>query len=117
MQENQFTDKDIAMITIDGETKIVPVVRMSVNTPYFDGHLKAKVSKSLTCDLVIGNFPGASDRPDLEWCTSNVVDAVMIRAQSKQAEEPAKALKISLPSCDKELNVEMLKKARKAKRK
>jgi hypothetical protein len=67
VKEEQFTGKEIVMITIDGDAKVVPLAKIWVETPYYIWELEAMVLKSLICNLVIGNVAGVLDRPDPEW--------------------------------------------------
>lgn len=63
VKKHQYTGKQVAMTTIDGETKVVPVAEIYIDTPFYVGITEAMVPKSLICDLIIGNIPGVSDRP------------------------------------------------------
>ncbi|XP_053378778.1 uncharacterized protein LOC128548205 [Mercenaria mercenaria] len=116
VKEEQFLGKEIVMITIDGDAKVVPMAKIWVDTPYYIGEIEAMVPKSLICDLVIGNVPGVLDRPDPEWkkkIADTSVAAVMTRSQSRKAELPTKALNVPKPSCETEVNVETLKASQK----
>ena len=109
--EDQYTEKQIVMITIDGEAKVVPTARIQVDTPYFVGELEVMVPKALICDLVIGNVPGASDKPSPSWNDKRqeAIAAVMTRAQLEKAKKPLKELIVPVPSIKKELNSKELK--------
>jgi hypothetical protein len=110
------------MITIDGQAKIVPTAKISINTPYYKGEIEVMVPKSIICDLVLGNIPGVLDKPDPNWTKhqepktsiqESKVAAVMTRAQAKKAEQPINALNVPTPSCNAEINVDSLKRAQK----
>jgi hypothetical protein len=118
----QLSGKQIVMITIDGQAKIVPIAKININTPYYKGEIEAMVPKSLICDLVFGNIPGVLDKPDPNWTKhqepkasiqESKVAAVMTRAQAKKAEQQINALNVPTPSCNAEINVDSLKRAQK----
>ncbi|XP_053388947.1 uncharacterized protein LOC123538510 [Mercenaria mercenaria] len=117
VRPEQYLEKEIVMITIDGQAKVVPLAKIDVDTPYFEGEIEVMVPKTLICDLIIGNIPGVRDVTDPEWTSirdkSEATAAVMTRAQTQKAEGPMKALQVPEPSCDKEVNVDNLKKAQK----
>ena len=53
------------MITIDGQTKIIPAALILIDIPYHRGLLEAMVTlSSLTYDLVLGNIDKGSNTPD-----------------------------------------------------
>ena len=47
VKEEQYLGRDIVMITIDGDAKVVPLAKIWVDTPYYVGELEAMVPKSL----------------------------------------------------------------------
>ena len=58
-------DKRLVMITIDGQTKIIPAALILIDIPYYRGLLEAMVTlSSLTYDLVLGNIDKGSNTPD-----------------------------------------------------
>ncbi|XP_060603795.1 uncharacterized protein LOC132756686 [Ruditapes philippinarum] len=116
VKEEQLTGKEIVMITIDGDAKVVPLAKIWVDTPYYVGELEAMVLKSLICDLVIGNVAGVLDKPDPEWKETeepSAVAAVMTRAQHQRADRPTRALTVPKPSCEAEVDIEKLKESQK----
>jgi len=79
------------MITIDGEAKVVPTATITVDTPYYVGILEVMVPKALTCDLVIGNIAGATDKPDPNWRPSMIKRTENTSASKQEAASGDKA--------------------------
>jgi predicted DNA-binding protein (UPF0278 family) len=106
VKDEQFLEKEIMMVTIDGEAKVVPTARISVDTPYYVGELEVMVPKALICDLIIGNVPGATIKPDPEWVRRQTKSAaaVMTRTQLAKSKQPLNALQVPAPSVTKEIN-------------
>ena len=67
VSEDQMLEKKFAMITVDGQAKIVPAARIHIDTPYCRRLLKAMVLSSLICDFFLGNIDGVSDTQDQRW--------------------------------------------------
>ena len=112
VRKEQFQEKQIVMVTIDGDAKVVPTARIAVDTPYYVGELEVMVPKSLICDLIIGNVQGVSDKPNPDWNgrhSPTSAAAVMTRAQMKRTEQPIKALTVPVTSFRKEVSLEELK--------
>ena len=83
VKEDQYTDKCAYMRLIDNSMRRVPVVKITVNTPYFTGEVEAQCLPDAIYDLIIGNVPGARrpEDPDPDW---HEACAVMTRAQAKK---------------------------------
>jgi len=110
VREEHYLGREIVMITIDGDTKVVPVAKVLVDTPYYVGEVEAM--KSLICDLVIGNITGVRYKPDPKWektVETSAIAAVTTRAQHKKAYQPTQALNVPKPSYENEVDIEKLK--------
>ena len=112
VKPEQMTDKSYVMITIDGQTRIVPAAVIEVDTPYYTGELEVMVLKTLICDLVLGNMPCISDIPDENWNSETIAAAVVTRAQAEKEKRPMKPLLVP-DQCDDEINVQKLMQAQK----
>ena len=69
VKQEQMTNEKQAVILIDGTTRQFPVAKVSVDSPYFSGEVRALCMPNALCDLVIGNIPGAKDpsEPNHKW--------------------------------------------------
>ena len=98
VEEEENTGKKVTCILADGTTRIFPVARIKVDTPYFVGQVEALSMDNPVYDLVIGNIGGerAADNPNLDWkekvsfessptrVMTPEVSAVETRAQKKK---------------------------------
>jgi len=91
VKKEQFLGKQITMITIDGEAKVVPTATITVDTPYYVGIMDVMVPKALTCDLVIGNIAGATDKPDPNWRSSVMKRTDKTSVSGDKADDDAEA--------------------------
>ena len=81
--EGAFTGRNQTMVMVDYSTRVVPEVKVNIDTPYYKGEVLALCVEKPLVDLIIGNIPGARERnkPDIDWVPTL---AVQTRAQKKQ---------------------------------
>ena len=73
--ESAYTGRSQTMVMVDYSSRVVPEVKVSIDTPYYKGEvLELCVEKQLV-GLIIGNIPGARERnnPDINWVPALVV--------------------------------------------
>lgn len=64
MNEDQLTGASSLVYLVDGSAKMLPEVRIQVDTPYFTGLLTALCMREPLYDLIVGNISGVSERQD-----------------------------------------------------
>ena len=71
------------MVMVDYSSRVVPEVKVSIDTPYYKGEVLALCVEKPLVGLIIGNIPGARERnnPDINWVPAL---AVQTRAQAKR---------------------------------
>ena len=71
------------MVMVDYYSRVVPEVKVSIDTPYYKGEVLALCVEKPLVGLIIGNIPGARERnnPDINWVPAL---AVQTRAQAKR---------------------------------
>ena len=81
--EGAYTGRNQTMVMVDYSTRVVPEVKVNIDTPYYKGEVLALCVEKPLVDLIIGNIPGARERnkPDIDWVPTL---AVQTRAQKKQ---------------------------------
>ena len=80
--ESTYTGRSQTMVMVDYSSRVVPEVKISIDTPYYKRVLALCVEKPLV-GLIIGNIPGARERnnPDINWAAAL---AVQTGAHAKQ---------------------------------
>ena len=83
LPESAYTGRSHTMVMVDYSSRVVPEVKVSINTPYYKGEVLAFCVEKPLVGLIIGNIPGARERnnPDINWVPTL---AVQTRAQAKQ---------------------------------
>ena len=109
VKEDQYTEKFAYMRLIDNSMRKVPIVKITVDTPYFTGETEAQCLPDAIYDLIIGNIPMARrpTDPDPDW---HKACAVTTRAQAKKEKQftPLKVLdNLKSVNVSKEKLVEM----------
>ena len=81
--EKAYTGRSHTMVMVDYSSRVVPEVKVSVDTPYYKGEVLALCVEKPLVGLIIGNIPGARERnnPDINWVPAL---AVQTRAQAKR---------------------------------
>ena len=81
--ESAYTGRSQTMVMVDYSSKMVPEVKVSIDTPYYKGEVLALCVEKPLVGLIIGNIPGARERnnPDINWVPAL---AVQTRAHAKQ---------------------------------
>ena len=81
--ESAYTGRSQTMVMIDYSSRVVPEVKVSIDTPYYKGEVLALCVEKPLVGLIIGNIPGARERnnPDINWVPAL---AVQTRAQAKR---------------------------------
>ncbi|KAL7647143.1 UNVERIFIED_CONTAM: hypothetical protein RMT77_002401 [Armadillidium vulgare] len=59
VEKNQLTGKRMKMLLIDNSIRDVPVAKINVVTPYYEGEVEALALQDAIYDLIIGNISGA----------------------------------------------------------
>ena len=81
--ESTYTGRSQTMVMVDYSSRVVPEVKVSIDTPYYKGEVLALCVEKPLVGLIIGNIPGARERnnPDINWVPALVVQT---RAQAKR---------------------------------
>ena len=81
--ESAYTGRSQTMVMVDYSSRVVPEVKVSIDTPYYKGEVLALCVEKPLVGLIIGNNPGARERnnPDINWVPAL---AVQTRAQAKR---------------------------------
>ena len=81
--ESAYTGRIQTMVMVDYSSRVVPEVKVSIDTPYYKGEVLALCVEKPLVGLIIGNIPGARERnnPDINWVPAL---AVQTRAQAKR---------------------------------
>ncbi len=76
-------------ILADGTMRAFPVAWIHVDTPYYQGKVKASCTETPVFDLVLGNIPGVREPndPDHSWTTRTPMEAEDIRTQEEIGRE------------------------------
>ena len=108
--ESAYTGRSQTMVMVDCSSRVVPEVKVSIDTPYYKGEVLALCVEKPLVGLIIGNIPGARERnnPDINWVPAL---AVQTRAQAKREGVTSK---LKTPSIiDININPEQVSKAQK----
>ena len=81
--ESAYTGRSQTMVMVDYSSRVVPEVKISIDTPYYKGEVLALCVEKPLVGLIIGNIPGVRERnnPDINWVPAL---AVQTRAQTKR---------------------------------
>ena len=81
--ESAYTGRSQTIVMVDYSSRVVPEVKVSIDTPYYKGEVLALCVEKTLVGLIIGNIPGARERnnPDINWVPAL---AVQTRAQAKR---------------------------------
>ena len=81
--ESAYTGRSQTMVMVDYSSRVVPEVKVSIDTSYYKGDVLALCVEKPLVDLIIGNIPGAQERNNSDI---NFVPALAVqtRAQAKQ---------------------------------
>ena len=81
--ESAYTGRSQTMVMVDYSSRVVPEVKVSIDTPYYKGEVLALCVEKPLVGLIIGNIPGVRERnnPDINWVPAL---AVQTRAQAKR---------------------------------
>ena len=108
--ESAYTGRSQTMVMVDYSSRVVPEVKVSIDTPYYKGEVLALCVEKPLLGLIIGNIPGARERnnPDIDW-----VPAVAVE-NGTQARREGVTNKLKTPSIiDININPEQVSKAQK----
>ena len=108
--ESAYTGRSQTMVMVDYSSRVVPEVKVSIDTPYYKGEVLALCVEKPLVGLIIGNIPGARERnnPDINW-----VPAVAVETRA-QARREGVTNKLKTPSIiDININPEQVSKAQK----
>ena len=81
--ESAYTGRSQTMVMVDYSSRVVPEVKVSIDTPYYKGEVLALCVEKPLVWLIIGNILGARERNnlDINWVPAL---AVQTRAQAKR---------------------------------
>ena len=81
--ESAYTGRSQTMGMVDYSSRVVPEVKVSIDTPYYKGEVLALCVEKPLVGLIIVNIPGARERnnPDIKWVPAL---AVQTRAKAKR---------------------------------
>ena len=108
--ESAYTGRSQTMVMVDYSSRVVPEVKISIDSPYYKGEVLALCVEKPLVGLIIGNIPGARERnnPDINWVPAL---AVQTRAQARRE---GVTNKLKTPSIiDININPEQVSKAQK----
>ena len=108
--ESAYTGRSQTMVMVDYSSRVVPEVKVSIDTPYYKGEVLALCVEKPLVGLIIGNIPGAREQnnPDINWVPAL---AVQTRAHAKREGVTSK---LKTPSIiDININPEQVSKAQK----
>ena len=108
--ESAYTGRSQTMVMVDYSSRVVPEVKVSIDTPYYKGEVLALCVEKPLVGLIIGNIPGARERnnPDKNW-----VPAVAVE-NGAQARREGVTNKLKTPSIiDININPEQVSNAQK----
>ena len=88
VKDEQLTGAEETCVLIDGTVRL-PVAEIEIDTPYYNGQVKAVCMRNLLYDVIIGNVPGVKEEGDLVK-----VQAIMTRSQPEKESKPTKPLKV-----------------------
>ena len=74
--ESAYTGRSQTMVMVDYSSRVVPEVKVSIDTPYYKGEVLALCVEKPLVGLIIGNIPGARERnnPDINWVPALAVE-------------------------------------------
>ena len=108
--ESAYTGRSQTMVMVDYSSRVVPEVKVSIDTPYYKGEVLALCVENPLVGLIIGNIPGARERnnPDINWEPALAVE------NGTQARREGVTNKLKTPSIiDININPEQVSKAQK----
>ena len=81
--ESAYTGRSQTMVMVDYSSRVVPEVKVNIDTPYYKEEVLALCVENPLVGLIIGNIPGARERnnPDINWVPAL---AVQTRAQARR---------------------------------
>ena len=108
---------------VDYSSRVVPEVKVSIDTPYYKREVLALCEEKTLAGLIIGNIPGARERinPDINWVpalavqtrshakregvtsklkTPNIIDKTIAPAQVSNAQKDDVSLMTTRSLCD-----------------
>ena len=93
----QYTGEKIDLIKIDGTEVVVPAAEIDVDTPFFQGKVKAAVLEQPIYDLIIGNIPGVRNCASTDVGTQTVAAVVTRQAAQRELQrvKPLTVMSIS----------------------
>ena len=109
--ESAYTGRSQTMVMVDYSSRVVPEVKVSIDTPYYKGEVLALCVEKPLVGLIIGNIPGARERnnPDINW-----VPALAVENGTQARREGVTTNKLKTPSIiDININPEQVSKAQK----
>ena len=67
--ESAYTGRSQTLVMVDYSSRVVPEVKVSIDTPYYKREVLALCEEKTLAGLIIGNIPGARERinPDINW--------------------------------------------------
>ncbi|PIK59722.1 hypothetical protein BSL78_03385 [Apostichopus japonicus] len=87
---DQFLGSTRNCVLLDGTVRIVPVAKIRISTPYFEGEVEALCMEQPLYDLILGNIEGCRDpnNPDQTW----VPKMIMINSEQESNEFQTKTV-------------------------
>ena len=121
--ESAYTGRSQAMVKVDYSSRVVPEVKVRIDTPYYKGEVLALCVEKTLVGLIIGNIPGAWERnnPDINWVpalavqtralakrervtsklkTPNIIDRTITPAQVSKAQKDDVSLTTTRSRCE-----------------
>ena len=92
VEEGDYDGKKDTLTMADGTRVECPTATLNINSPWFEGTVRARVLKDAFCDLIIGNIDGVIDNSEemlRQWCESKyqLCATIQTRATTKRKEK------------------------------
>ncbi len=92
--DDQMLDRKVECRMINGQSIVVSVARITINTPYLQGEVDAWVLDNPLCDLIVGNVPGIGNIMEGGPKAEAEAQAVVTRGQHAEVSRPYPKMKV-----------------------
>ena len=96
ISDEQFTDGEGTLKTVDLREIKAPVAKVTIRTPFYEGEVRALCLREIMHDVILGNIEGARnpDDPKKDWLE---VGAVTTRMKAREERRSQRPLAIKAP--------------------
>ena len=126
--ESAYTGRSQTMVMVDYSSRVLPEVKVSIDTPYYKGEVLALCVEKTLVGLIIGNIPDARERnnPDINWVpalamlttakakregvtsklkTLSIIDRTITQAQVSNAQKDDISLRTTRSRCEANVTI------------